>query len=72
MTSTPDLPHGEDLAELREEIDELKAIPEDELVSPALGELVGDEGRELTAEPTDAIGSEKWDAPASEESLEQK
>lgn len=73
MNSTPELPHdGEDLAELRAEIDELQAIPEDDLVSPSLAELAGESERELTAEPTDAIGSEKWDAPASDESLDQQ
>ncbi len=39
MTSTPDIPNGEDLAQLRKEIDELKAIPEDELISPMPADL---------------------------------
>ena len=36
MTSTPDAPEhdGSDLAELREEIDALKAIPHEEIVNP--------------------------------------
>ncbi|SDH05747.1 hypothetical protein [Microbacterium pygmaeum] len=69
MTSIPDAPDGEDLAALREEIDRLKAIPEEELVDPTPASL---KGRELEPEPTDAIGSEKWDRPASEESLGQE
>lgn len=60
MTSTPDGPEhdGSDLAELREEIDALKAIPHEELVNPLPKSV---EEREPEAEPTDAIGSEKWD-----------
>lgn len=60
MTSTPDRPEhdGSDLAELREEIDALKAIPHEEIVNPLPKNL---EEREPAAEPTDAIGSEKWD-----------
>jgi hypothetical protein len=60
MTSTPDRPEhdGSDLAELREEIDALKAIPHEEIVNPLPKNL---EEREPEAEPTDAIGSEKWD-----------
>jgi hypothetical protein len=62
MTSTPDAPEhdGSDLAELREEIDELKAIPHEEIVNPLPHSL---EEREPEAEPTDAIGSEDWNAP---------
>ncbi len=71
MTSTPDVPHGEDLAALRAEIDALQAIPADELIDPSPASLVGRE-RQLDAEPTDAIGSEKWDRPASDESLDQE
>ena len=58
--TTPDTPKPQhaDLAELREEIDELKAIPEEELVNPTPADLVG---REPTPTPTDAIGSEEWD-----------
>lgn len=69
MTSTPETPahDGSDLAALREEIDELKAIPEEELLNP-LPSIV--EEREPTPRPTDAIGSEKWDRPASEETLD--
>ncbi|MGL4256131.1 hypothetical protein [Microbacterium sp.] len=69
MTSTPETPahDGSDLAALREEIDELKAIPEEELLNP-LPHAV--EEREPTPHSTDAIGSEKWDRPASEETLE--
>lgn len=62
MTSTPDAPEhdGSDLAELREEIDALQAIPHEEVVNP-LPKFVED--REPTPGPTDAIGSEKWDEP---------
>lgn len=69
MTSTPGTPahDGSDLAALREEIDELKAIPEEELVNPLPR---GVEEREPTPHATDPIGSEKWDRPASEETLE--
>jgi hypothetical protein len=60
MTTTGDRPEhdGSDLAELREEIDALKAIPHEEVVNP-LPKIVED--REPEPEPTDAIGSEKWD-----------
>ena len=69
MNSTPGAPghDGSDLAELREEIDALKAIPHEEIVNPLPKDL---EDREPTPRPTDAIGSEKWDRPADEESLE--
>ena len=71
MTSTPETPEhdGSDLAELREEIDALQAIPHEEIVNP-LPKLVED--REPEATPSDAIGSEKWDEPADEESLDQQ
>ena len=60
MTSTPDAPEhdGSDLAELREEIDALKAIPHEEVVNPMPKDV---EEREPTPRPTDAIGSEKWE-----------
>lgn len=69
MTSTPDTPtpDGSDLDALRAEIDELKAVPAEELISP-----VPSFGDELDPEPTDAIGSEKWDRPADQESLDQE
>jgi hypothetical protein len=69
MTSTPDTPahDGSDLAALRAEIDELQAIPEEELVSP-VPSLV--EQNEPTPHSTDAVGSEKWDRDVSEETLE--
>ena len=69
MTATPDQPahDGSDLEALREEIDRLKAIPEEELVNPTPAGLAD---REPTPHATDAIGSEKWDVPASEETLE--
>jgi len=56
MTSTPDTPahNGDDLAKLREEIDELKSHSTQELIDPTLGDL---EGRELDPEPTEAQGS---------------
>jgi len=59
MTSTPDSPahHGEDLAKLREEIDELKSHSTQELIDPSFGDL---EGQQLEPEPTDAPGSEEW------------
>jgi hypothetical protein len=62
MTSTPDAPEhdGSDLAELREEIDALKAIPHEELMNPLPKNL---EEREPTPGPTDAIGSEDWNDP---------
>ncbi|WP_439592265.1 hypothetical protein [Microbacterium sp.] len=71
MTSTPENPahDGSDLAELREEIDELQAIPEDELLSPLPNAV---EEHEPEATPSDAIGSEKWDEPAEDESLDQQ
>lgn len=52
MTSTPDTPahDGSDLAALREEIDELKAIPEEELIEPLPRSV---EERLPTPEPTD-------------------
>lgn len=52
MTSTPDGPDhdGSDLAALREEIDELKAIPEEELIEPLPTSI---EEREPEPEPTD-------------------
>ena len=69
MTSTPDNPEydGADLAELREEIDELKAIPTEELVNPLPRNVEEDEP---TPHSTDAIGSEKWDESADDETLE--
>ena len=67
MTSTPDAPDhdGSDLAELREEIDALKALPHEELVNP-VPTIVEEE--EPEPEPTDAIGSEDWDDPEPERS----
>ena len=69
MVSTPDTPKhdGSDLAALREEIDALKAIPEEELLNP-LPAIV--EENEPAPHSTDAIGSEKWDRDVSEETLE--
>ncbi|MDZ8172111.1 hypothetical protein [Microbacterium xanthum] len=49
---------GSDLAALREEIDELKKVPEEEMVNPTPH---GWEGREPTPAPTDSIGSERWE-----------
>lgn len=62
MTSTPDASahDGEDLAELRAEIDELKEIPTEQLIDPEPASLLE---REPRPEPTDAIGSEDWDSP---------
>jgi hypothetical protein len=58
MTSTPDSPahNGEDLAKLREEIDELKSHSTQELTDPSFGDLEGQQ--QLQAGPTDAVGSE--------------
>lgn len=69
MTTTGGSPEhdGSDLAELREEIDALKAIPHEEIVNPLPKDV---EEREPTPHSTDAIGTEKWDRPADEESLE--
>lgn len=69
MTSTPENANldGSDLDALREDIDALKAIPTEELLSP-----VPTLENELDAEPTDAIGSEDWDRPADQESLDQE
>lgn len=53
----PETPDGPDLDALRDEIDELKKVPTEELVNPT-PTLV--EENELTPEPTDAIGSENW------------
>ena len=69
MVSTPDNPQhdGSDLAALREEIDALKAIPQEELLNPLPSPV---EENEPTPHSTDAIGTEKWDRPASEETLD--
>ncbi|GAA3915541.1 hypothetical protein [Microbacterium invictum] len=52
-------PQHTDLDALREEIDELKSIPEEELVNPTPADLID---REPTPEPTDSIGSEDWNS----------
>lgn len=69
MTTNDGTPTSEsaDLAALRETIDELKNTPTDELVEP-LPQSVDEEVP--TPEVTDAIGSEKWDEPADEETTE--
>ncbi|MCP2637865.1 hypothetical protein K0817_015030 [Microbacterium sp. HD4P20] len=69
MTSTSGTPEhdGSDLAELRKEIDALQAIPHEEVVNPMPKNI---EEREPTPHATDAIGSEKWDESADEETLE--
>ena len=69
MTTAPEHPEhdGSDLAELREEIDALKAIPHEEVVNPLPKSIVE---REPVPAPTDAIGSEKWDRPVSQETPE--
>lgn len=57
MSSTPDVPKQHaDLDALRKEIDELQAVPEEDMVSPQLG--LGP--RDLDPEPTDSIGYEDW------------
>ncbi|HWI32512.1 MAG TPA: hypothetical protein VNT50_13590 [Microbacterium sp.] len=62
MSSTPDSPahDGDDLAKLREEIDELKSHSTQDLIDPPLGDLAQDAPEPA---PTDAIGSE----PSSED-----
>lgn len=67
--STPDTPEhdGADLEQIREEIDALQEKSTDELISPEPSTLLENEP---TPEPTDAIGSEKWDEPADEETLD--
>ncbi len=60
VTSIPGIPEhdGSDLAELREEIDALKAIPHEEIVSPVPRNV---EEREPDPHATDPIGGEEWD-----------
>ena len=53
----PETPDGPDLDALRDEIDELKQIPAEELVNPT-PQII--EENEPTPEPTDAIGSVDW------------
>lgn len=69
MTTTDAFPNpdGEDLAELRETIDELQSESTEELVDPLPAGLAE---RIPTPEITNAIGSEKWDEPADEETTE--
>ena len=69
MTATDGTPEhdGSDLAELREEIDALKAIPHEEVVNPLPKRV---EEREPTPRPTDAPGSEEWNASPREERTE--
>ncbi|MCR2793160.1 hypothetical protein NQ156_08835 [Microbacterium sp. zg.Y625] len=57
MNPTPDDADRAQLDELREEIDALKKIPEEELISPS--PTKGHEG-ELEPKPTDAPGTEDW------------
>ncbi len=68
MTSTPEnlpeTPDGPDLGALRDEIDDLQKIPTEELVNPAPAIV---EENEPTPKPTDAIGSEDWNKPESDE-----
>jgi len=58
---------GADLAELREEIDALKAIPHEQVVNPLPQSILE---REPAPQPTDAIGTEKWDQPFAHEARE--
>jgi len=64
MTGTPanlpDTPEGADLDALRDEIDELKNTPTEELVSPVPHDV---EEREPTPTPTDPIGGEEDPRP---------
>lgn len=64
--STP-TPDGADLAELRETIDELQQTPTEELIEPLPTKVEEDVP---TPEITDAIGSEKWNEAADEETTE--
>lgn len=57
----PATPDGPDLDALREEINDLQKIPTEELVNPTPAKV---RENEPTPEPTDAIGSEKWNDPA--------
>lgn len=68
MTANDGVGNGhEDLDALREEIDALKSVPEEQLISPEPASLLE---REPTPHPTNAIGSEQWDKSVDEESLE--
>ena len=58
IPDVPESPEGTDLDALRDEIDELKKVPTEELVNPT-PEFV--EENEPTPAPTDPIGSEDWD-----------
>jgi hypothetical protein len=58
---------GSDLAALREEIEALQAIPHEEVVNPMPKKV---EKREPTPHSTDAVGSEKWNEAADEETLD--
>ncbi len=61
MSSLPEKPHGPDLDALRREIDDLKRIPEENLISRP---LLGDDTELLASPaPTDALGTENWDGP---------
>lgn len=60
MTSTPDEDDRAALDELRDEIDALKKIPEEELVNPSPAKLNEDAPEPV---PTDAPGSEDWNDP---------
>ena len=57
----------EDLDALRKEIDDLKSIPEEQLISPTPADLLEEEP---TPHPTNAIGSEQWDKSVDEETLD--
>ncbi|MCR2812112.1 hypothetical protein NQ166_06305 [Microbacterium sp. zg.Y1090] len=61
MNTTPGDADRAELDALREEIDELKAIPEEELVNPSPTKGHEDE---LDAEPNEAPGSEEFGGPA--------
>jgi len=63
MTSLPETPQGPDLDRLRNEIDELKNTPEEELISP----VPTVERDELEPEPTEAVGSVDWNDPTPED-----
>ena len=63
MTSLPETPQGPDLDRLRNEIDELKNTPEEELISP----VPTVERDELEPEPTEAVGSVDWNDPEPED-----
>ena len=60
IPDVPESPEGPDLDALRDEIDELKKTPTEELISPVPHAVEEDAP---TPAHTDAIGSEDWKDP---------